>query len=421
METNFRFNKEGELIIKPTPEADAVKANKNPVTDSDSLVTFEESFNPEAPGDTVLQWTQYKGKTFQWLLINDPSFVIYLARDFDGKSFDLMKTEREKTFHSLVTWAFSFQSFKDAYEKFKQPRTLDGRHSIKLSFGNYKGWTFSDIYESKEPEHVNYIASVLNAKIRSKTSSFSKFKTYIKDRKDIDESSPNIVSIPDDDVIDSALVDDVSISSSKSSVSSSTSNSTSSLSVSFTSSVCSPAQKRWMYEELFKLGLIPGQKGYNEPSRWQGQPLFRAPPPPEMQAIPAGSLPKRDPFCIHPLFVWFPTKMLCHLMPKRVFPCREDGCRGEAKFSCVGKARVVVGSGTYSTGMPNCAQYYVVSSELSCTKCSKRWQASDRHYMRKLPDLVQSMFPAHIGYRSMVCKSIVDLLHRGGRSISEDH
>ena len=78
---------------------------------------------------------------------------------------------------------------------------------------------------------------------------------------------------------------------------------------------------------------------------------------------------------------------------------------------------MVMGSGTYASGMPNIAQYYVMSSELICTLCSKRWQSSDSRYMEHLPDLVQALYPIHITYRRMVCKSLVDLIRRGGRSV----
>ena len=159
-----------------------------------------------------------------------------------------------------------------------------------------------------------------------------------------------------------------------------------------------------MSEELNWLGLRPGQRGYNDSSRWKGQPLFRSPPPPERQVVPVGKLPSPDPFHLHPMFIWFPTKMLKNLMQKFEFPCKKSGCRGAVKAVGVGNARVVIGGGTYSTGMPNCAQYYVVCSELQCSRCSKRWQASDPEYLDKLPDLVQTLFPALVRYRSMVCK-----------------
>ena len=36
-----------------------------------------------------------------------------------------------------------------------------------------------------------------------------------------------------------------------------------------------------------------------------------------------------------------------------------------------------------------------------------------------MPDILQGMYPAHVSYSKMVCKSLVDVVRRGGRSLSD--
>ena len=424
MTTLFRFSDNGDIIVFPSEEAKRVKeaSKKAPrFEDPNTLVSFDEAYDAGAPENTVLQHTQYKGQSFKWVLQNDPSYVIYLARDYIGKSLSDMKTDREKIHCALVTWALSFEEFKRAYDIWKNPKNMEERHDKVIGFGQNNGRKYQVVYESLDPLDVSFINSVKSTEVKSPKSSFAQFKQYILDR-DALKPCPNLISIPDD-VIDTVEVDSQIIQE-KTGASSMSDGSKGKKSDKtepelFPKSLCSPAQKAWMAEELKSLGLLPGHRGYNESRRLKGKPLLRIPPVPEMQVVPVGSLPKPDPFWIHPMFVWFPTKTLTHLTPNHKFSCIRLECRGRAKMNGLGNARCVIGSGTYSTGMPNCSQYYIVCSELICDICGKRWQASDPDFLKSLPDLLKTMYPAHVGYKKMVCKSVVDMLHRGGLAISQ--
>ncbi|KAJ8050026.1 hypothetical protein HOLleu_03050 [Holothuria leucospilota] len=180
---------------------------------------------------------------------------------------------------------------------------------------------------------------------------------------------------------------------------------------------CSKAQEEWMKAELKTLGLLPGTREYLDSSRWQGQPLWRSPPPGELQPRFANQLQRPEPFWIHPMFVWSPETMCQQLMGTTTFPCITSSCKGQAEKRGVGKPRLIVGSGGGNTGMPNTGQYYIVASTLYCRSCKcSPWASDQPAYLKMLPLTLQNLFPAHITYRKAVCRTLVDEMRRSGRS-----
>ena len=189
--------------------------------------------------------------------------------------------------------------------------------------------------------------------------------------------------------------------------------------LSWTSTV-SPAQEKWMKTELKKLGLLPGTPEYNVSINWEGKSLWRTPPPGELQKLTTGKLPNPDHFWLHPMFVWSPEIMLKHLAMEGKLPCFSEDCTGEAKKKGVGKPRVVVGSGGGCTGMPDTGLYYILASQLQCTKCKRSpWYADNPSYLSRLPPILERLFPAHVTYRKAICRSLVDQIRRSGRSPSD--
>ena len=91
---------------------------------------------------------------------------------------------------------------------------------------------------------------------------------------------------------------------------------------------------------------MPSYPTFGLEEKWKDQPLWRTPPQPEMQHVKQGQLPAPEPFFLHPLFVWFPTKTLLRLTPTFAFPCinsgdKEHACRGVAKMKSVGLPRLL--------------------------------------------------------------------------------
>lgn len=79
-----------------------------------------------------------------------------------------------------------------------------------------------------------------------------------------------------------------------------------------------------MLAELKTLGLLPGSNTYNVPSNWEGQPLWRTPPPGELHRRKPNELPKPDSFWLHPMFVCAPEMMLGPLLGSCKLPYRGD-------------------------------------------------------------------------------------------------
>ena len=457
MESNFRFNVSGDLIIQPTAEALKAKQTVN-VVDTDQLIPFDEAYSSENPGATQLQYTKYKGKSFEWVLVNDPSVVIWIGEMYAGKSMSALKSDREKTLFSLFLYGMSFPDFDKAYGCHKRPINIEDCHDKVIAFGPFKYRKYKELYESRVTADVKYISTVRTAKIQVPRSGLAFLQDYVKY---MDQTSNIEIEIPDDDLdlleSDVLLQDNLGSASGEAGpsppaglagvsltkpcvepsktkkldlpvesgdaeqlgVSTNSSHKSSESGPLTKSSNISSHQRAWILGQLKTLGLNKNEEGFNIGSPWKGQSLFRLPPSGEAQHVPIGSLPKPEPYQIHPCFLWFPTMMFAHLMPDEKFHCIYPACTGKLEYFNVGNARVVIGSGNYATGMPNMSQYYMVSSELKCDACQKKLQSSDSRFLESLSDLLLDFYPAYVSYNKMVCKSIVDIVRRGGRSLQD--
>ena len=149
MEGKFRLTSDGDIVIAPTPEANAVKQDAQRVKFSESHFrpeSFDDVYSSDSPSTTILQYGQYYGQSFEWVLLNDPSYVIYLADDYFGKSFEDMKSDKEKILFSLVSWAMTSPLFNRAFYIHKKPKTLDGCHDKIVSFGAHKGMRYKELF-----------------------------------------------------------------------------------------------------------------------------------------------------------------------------------------------------------------------------------------------------------------------------------
>ncbi|XP_051261729.1 uncharacterized protein LOC127366634 [Dicentrarchus labrax] len=107
----------------------------------------------------MIQFGQYKGKTFKWLLENDVGYAVYLVADHqkerEGKGTmrqdPLMANKDSLTrYVSHYPEVLEEVRFKRAYEKAEEGKALAG-------FGKYPSEKLQDLYESKEPRKVSYV------------------------------------------------------------------------------------------------------------------------------------------------------------------------------------------------------------------------------------------------------------------------
>ncbi|GAA6220463.1 uncharacterized protein LOC108899583 [Lates japonicus] len=176
---NFRKTSSGELETKPSQEAEKLRASQRPLT----TVTVKKPEEGEAEakacvlskgGDPcsdqlvlsrcTIQFGQYKGQTFKWLLENDAS---YAANIVASHQRERVHTKEQSPLmvnkDSLTQYAMAYPevieevTFQCEYEKAKERSLQPGQEGKALvGFGKYRSETLQDLYESKT-SYVNFL------------------------------------------------------------------------------------------------------------------------------------------------------------------------------------------------------------------------------------------------------------------------
>ncbi|KAJ8050030.1 hypothetical protein HOLleu_03054 [Holothuria leucospilota] len=454
---NVRLTKSGEVVMKATPAAEQAKQvykgrpailPQPPVHSPEDVekrarqrLASSGLVDPDAItllGEFEIKRGQYRGKTFKWLLENDPAYGLYLWREHEkGPSPGKTIQEGERVtanVSSLVSYIRMVPVCVHAHQfivtglqaRQKAKETGDEGYN-KVGFGRFRDLTYTDLYQSTDREHQRYCKWLLSKTDVTAGSSMHRLKMYLQR---LQSSSTSGVPGPDQPCVSNQDTTPQRTPPIDSTITQDTSQGTgapdnvTTLKVTNSNSwkrFVSPAQERWMREELQKLGLLPGTAEYLQEWRWRGQPMWRTPPPGELQMRPPSQLPKPDYFWLHPMFVWSPEKMCAPLLGNVKIPCITPACRerGESRVERrgIGKPRVVVGIGGGSSGLPNTGQYYILASTLYCSRCKcSPWASDQLSYLQLLPKSLQNLFPAVVTYRKAVCKSLVDHIRRPGQS-----
>ncbi|XP_035528368.1 uncharacterized protein LOC118335960 [Morone saxatilis] len=165
----------GELETKPSQEARNHVAGQRPLQPAQP-VTAKSPQEVEAEakacvlsegGDLcndwlilsrfMIQFGQYKGKTFKWLLENNVGYAAYLVASHQKEQKGTMRQDPLMANKDSLTRYVSHYpevwkevSFKRAYEKAEEGKAVVG-------FGMYSSMTLRGLYESKEPRKVSYV------------------------------------------------------------------------------------------------------------------------------------------------------------------------------------------------------------------------------------------------------------------------
>ncbi|KAJ8050031.1 hypothetical protein HOLleu_03056 [Holothuria leucospilota] len=432
---NIRITSNGDVVMKLTKAAEEakrkyrsrpislplppIKANEDVQRDARDALQREGVQQPDEV--TLLGWYkiqrgQYYGHTFKWLSENDAGYAFYLWREHlkgpsPGKT-DIEVVRATDNLSALVRYMSSFEICNRIHQaiiagkaaEVKAKQTGDPGFNI-LGFGKYHNHTYKDMLHLLK-KSINDTAGGfwqrrVCIKILQCTGFNSTFVAVPYQTQRTQQSPPHHLPHLDHHQLCPAVLPSLQHQPMR---------------VSW-QKMASPAQEKWMWMELKKLGLLPGTVEYMQQSRWLGQPLWRTPPPGELQIRKPHELPTPDSFWIHPMFVWCPEVTFKHLLGSNGLPCITPDCNGQAEKRGLGRPRVVVGTGGGSTGMPNTGQYYILTSTLHCKKCKcSPWAADQPAYLKMLPQSMQNLFPAVMTYRKAVCKSLVDQLRRSGRS-----
>lgn len=169
----FRREASGELTLKPSAEAVALAAayRKNPTPGRSwpAAKVKEDAMArvAAAGGDTrnlklvlsenALQFGQYRGKTFKWLLSNDVGYAAMVLashrqeRERGGLSTAAVMGNKD----ALLQYAGLFPDVMAAIQE-RQVREGSGttgqEDKLLVGFGNFATLTFKDLYDAKDKD-----------------------------------------------------------------------------------------------------------------------------------------------------------------------------------------------------------------------------------------------------------------------------
>ncbi|XP_071386062.1 uncharacterized protein [Centroberyx affinis] len=169
----FRRNPKGELVMEATQEARNHVAGRRQQAGRPAKGPEEVEAEAEArvvseggdPGNNMLvlsrytiQFGQYQGQTFKWLLENDVGYTAYLVAS-KGTASHLMANKDALTRYSRACPDFVKEvRFHRALGEAKVRSLPPGQEGQDLvGFGKYRSETLQSLYESKDKEKISYI------------------------------------------------------------------------------------------------------------------------------------------------------------------------------------------------------------------------------------------------------------------------
>ncbi|RVE58524.1 hypothetical protein OJAV_G00210220 [Oryzias javanicus] len=479
----FRRDPLGFLRQDPTNTAKRIKDNpslqdkspavKQELVRGNALTVIRQrggdaSDQMEVLGECTLQFGEYQGKSFRWLLENDVGYAVYIIK---GQQREEAAGQVQSQGHNkdslmaFVRYALSFSQIQSLidFELSRTGRDVSAAASEDeelVGFGSRASSTWRDIWESRSD---GYAAFILKKRCAAGTK-MHKLQQYLQKRQQQEESAspqesgqslafsisaesdekekvlkkavpvpPELMFLlPQTDTPPTTTAATVSeparrnslavISQSQQELTPAQKSQKPSAEVHYTPPPvlpaneddihhwnCSDQQRIWMKTELQSMGLWPGSPPVRNPMKMLS--LWRQPPQPEL-IDSIHDLPSPTYFQLHPFFIWMPEndEIMGRLRNNYRFPCVSTCVAPQVVPAGMGRPRVIVGT----TG-----QYYLLSSRLSCKVCRKRWFADNPQWLEKLPKRFINLLPATLTSKKAICKSVMDELRRTGNSPSD--
>lgn len=117
----------------------------------------------EVLGEYTLQFGQYKGKTFRWLLENDVSYTLFWINKVEGEAKANLAREAGPKKDSILTfcqYAKSFQEVQDLiqYKSDKPPElSVSAEDDNLVGFGKNAKKTWREVWESRADGYAAFI------------------------------------------------------------------------------------------------------------------------------------------------------------------------------------------------------------------------------------------------------------------------
>ncbi|XP_073804108.1 uncharacterized protein [Danio rerio] len=198
----FRREATGELTLKPSPEAVALAAayRKNPTPGRSwpaARVKEEAIARVAAAGgdsschqlvlsESALQFGQYRGKTFKWLLSNDVGYaaMVLAVHQREREAGDTTQSFIMGNKDALLRYAGLFPVMMAAIS---ERRVREGHGTpaqedqVLVGFGNFAAMSFKDLYEATDRDRKGFVKWVKRQSSRPGTK-MELFQKYIRRR-----------------------------------------------------------------------------------------------------------------------------------------------------------------------------------------------------------------------------------------------
>ncbi|XP_016432021.1 uncharacterized protein LOC107758734 [Sinocyclocheilus rhinocerous] len=212
----FRREASGELTPKPSPEAAALatayRKNPTPGRSWPAARVKEEAIAhvAAAGGDTsnrqlvlsesALQFGQYRGKTFKWLLSNDVGYaaMVLAVHQREREGGDTTQSAVMGNKDALLRYA---GLFPDMVAAISERRVREGtgtpaqEDQVLVGFGNFATMSFKDLYEATDRDRKGFIKWVRKQTARPGTK-METLQKYIRrrDAEMLSESAPPVAA-----------------------------------------------------------------------------------------------------------------------------------------------------------------------------------------------------------------------------------
>ena len=202
----FRLNKSGKLLLRSTEETNRLKEQHKKRSSSQVIQKLSvEAVEANAVstvrkhglnvcdrqlllGQFVHQHGQYRGQTFQWILENDPGYILYLCRDEESdKNRPKSWTKGDESLtEKLVSYAMMFDEYKrmkiilSTQEEARRKAKEKGDPGVQcVGFGKYYTMTFKELAQSDNKKHKSYCNWLKKKDNIQPGSSMFKFQQYL--------------------------------------------------------------------------------------------------------------------------------------------------------------------------------------------------------------------------------------------------
>ncbi|KAJ8007961.1 hypothetical protein DPEC_G00099780 [Dallia pectoralis] len=420
----FRFEPSGDLTLRPSEEALMVaRANKeknyttvakNPkkVLSNAKVIVLAQGGDVHddrlVASENALQFGQYHGKSFRWILSNDVGYAVMILASHQQERRVVTDLSPEMVNKDQFNWYCNL--FPEVQRAVEERRVLDGTmpprpdldHSHLVGFGDHKKLTYKELYEATDRERKSYMTWFRKIHVKQGTS-MARFKVYVEHR-DKTAASPNPGAEPSDQELLAVVMEMDNVPTGPEPTARPPTQSVSQpgggpVQPAAGSSVILPEgwkltlpreQQEWVSRAIFTTDKHLKCVLKKQLELWYFPPL-----PPNITHQPPAS---PNSYFLRPFCLWMPYRLWAFR-----FVCTQSQCNG----------RKLTGCGVYKTVrkvLDLDGWYFMGTEYLECSKCKKKWASWSLDVLNQLDPSHRAKFPAILTYRLSCDMKVVRLM-----------